>query len=98
MGLNIQREPALRTSGGQAGLCILVVDHEPLVRRVLGRVLEPHEVTFAADYDDAIQHMLDGTFDAIVTDFELPGPSGFDVLGAATMLQPGAPGGLDTAA
>jgi len=61
---------------------ILVVDDEPHIREIVGSYLarEGHEVTYAADGDEALEAALDREPDLIVLDVMLPGRSGFDVL------------------
>lgn len=64
------------------GLCVLVVDDDPLVRRVAVRVLEKHgiRVTDAADVDDAIARyeaqIGDEAVQVLLTDLVMPGANG----------------------
>ncbi len=61
---------------------ILVVDDEPHIREIVGSYLarEGHDVSYAADGNEALAAALESEPDLIVLDVMLPGRSGFDVL------------------
>jgi len=56
-------------------LRVLVADDEPMIIRVLKRLLERrgHEVHAAADAYEAIDLLNDGDFDAVLVDQRMPG-------------------------
>jgi EAL domain-containing protein (putative c-di-GMP-specific phosphodiesterase class I)/CheY-like chemotaxis protein len=63
---------------------ILVVDDEPAIVRVVSRMLTAagYEVATAADGMRAVDLLANGTFDAILTDLEMPGMNGIQFLQA----------------
>ncbi len=67
---------------------VLVVDDEPLLRRVLRTVLEGagYDVSEAADGDEAIAMLLrdDARYDVMVLDRSMPGRDGHDVMAWVT--------------
>lgn len=73
-------------------LVVLVVDDEPLVRRVEREVLEQagYAVVEAASADEALAFVRDGrrTIDVLVTDLTLPGLQGPDLAGRLLELRP----------
>jgi two-component system LytT family response regulator len=62
----------------------LLVDDERLARQELRRLLSSHaDVTIAgeaANADDAVARLADGSIDIVFLDIQMPGGSGFDVL------------------
>jgi CheY-like chemotaxis protein len=70
---------------------ILVVDDEPELRDVIGRVLidAGHRVTSAANGRDAIAKMGEQTFDLVLTDVIMPEKDGMQVITEARRKQPG---------
>ena len=60
---------------------ILVVDDEPSVRESVGYALqqEGFDVTLAADGEDAEGHLSGDSFDLLILDIMMPGPSGLDI-------------------
>ncbi|MEQ9077405.1 MAG: ATP-binding protein [Sandaracinaceae bacterium] len=85
--------PAKRTSRtpsqrilapGQRGAHILVADDQELVRRSLGRLLVAagHEVTFAADGEEALRVYRESQRkpDLVLVDLDMPGLTGRDVI------------------
>ena len=69
-------------------LRILVVDDQPMVRRALSRALEDHCVLAADGYDGAARILASEPLDVVVSDYEMPGRNGVDVLKTAAELQP----------
>lgn len=63
-------------------LCIMVVDDEPEVRRLLKRCLEPegYDVITASDGDSALAVMGKCQPDLVILDIVMPGLDGFEVL------------------
>jgi two-component system response regulator HydG len=61
---------------------ILVVDDEPALVRAISRTLTAagHEVSTAADGMRAVDLLAVGTFDAILSDIDMPGMSGIQFL------------------
>ena len=62
---------------------VLVVDDDPIVRRLIARVLGAAgmEVVEASSGDQALALLRMGRFDAVVLDNHMPGPSGIMLLG-----------------
>jgi two-component system LytT family response regulator len=73
-----------------APLRVLVVDDEPLARRKLRRFLDAEPgarcVGECASGEEALQRLRDEAVDALFLDIQMPGLSGFDLLGR---LEPG---------
>ncbi len=62
---------------------VLVVEDDVLVRRAYERALSPAwEVTAVGSGSDAIRELAAGTFTVVVSDIDVPGASGIDVLKA----------------
>jgi EAL domain-containing protein (putative c-di-GMP-specific phosphodiesterase class I) len=61
---------------------VLVVDDDPAFARATGRVLEAggYKVTLAPDGNAAVEAIMGGSFDVIVSDIQMPGMSGVDLL------------------
>jgi putative two-component system response regulator len=60
---------------------VLVLDDEPAAREVAGRVLESlYEVEFAADSSEARAKLLGGLVDLLLSDVNLTGESGMDLM------------------
>jgi len=70
---------------------ILVVDDEPLVLKVVGRALEREgfEPVLASTGEEALRRMEGEPFDAVVTDHNLPGLKGSELLREARIRYPG---------
>ncbi|MBX7191897.1 MAG: EAL domain-containing protein [Sandaracinaceae bacterium] len=62
---------------------VLVVEDDPLVRRAYERVLSPqYRVTAVESGQEALAHVASGAFSAIVSDIDVPGLSGIELLKA----------------
>ncbi|RLB61104.1 MAG: hypothetical protein DRI90_12155 [Deltaproteobacteria bacterium] len=61
---------------------LLLVDDQPETRRAIARVLRHagYEVDTAEDGQDALSALLIGSYDAIVTDIQMPGIGGIELL------------------
>jgi CheY-like chemotaxis protein len=82
--------------GGEEGAgtlasAVLVVDDEPVVRDVCARLLsrEPDlVVSLAQDAEEALRLLRAQRFDVLITDKNLPGLSGIELIAEARVLQP----------
>jgi CheY-like chemotaxis protein len=72
---------------------VLVVDDEAVVLTVLREILRRggYRVTTAASAEEAIDLMQKRHFDLVLTDKNLPGASGLEVLRVARTLDPSPP-------
>ena len=72
---------------------VLVVDDETLVRRVVGRMIAraEHEVHEASDGAEAVQQVLEGDYDVVLTDLNMPGMNGMEVISTLRDIAPGLP-------
>ena len=63
---------------------VLLVDDEPTLRRALGKILTiaGHEVTTAANGQEALAQIEASSFDVIVSDIRMPGMDGLSLLRA----------------
>lgn len=62
---------------------ILIVDDDPVMVRVLARILAPMgEILFATDGESALRMVRERSPDAVLLDVEMPGMSGFEVCSA----------------
>ncbi len=59
---------------------ILIVDDDPALRRAMLRMLRGFEVATAETAADALRILGEGAFDAILTDFGIPGTDGLELL------------------
>ena len=73
-----------------ASLRILVVEDEAAMRRALQRQLRAYRVLVAGSYDEAREILQREDFDVIISDNEMPGRSGLEVLRLCNRLQPDA--------
>ena len=78
-------------SGSGAGQHILVVDDEPGIREIMTQALrkEGHSVTEASDGVEALALFSNNPFDLVITDFELPGMKGDELVEKVRRLVPG---------
>ncbi len=74
---------------------ILVADDSPVERRLVGalltRQLADVKITYVSDGLQALDELGKGTFDAIVTDFQMPNLDGLELVEKAANLCPGVP-------
>ncbi len=80
-------------SSGATSLRCLVVDDEPLVREVLGDLLNQggHEAVLVADGAEAIARFKAEPFDLVLTDLAMPGLNGWQVARAVKDHHPRTP-------
>ncbi|MFN2546537.1 MAG: response regulator [Myxococcales bacterium] len=73
---------------------ILVIDDEPMVGLMIGRMLSPgHEVAVQRTAQGAIDLIRSGErYDVIVTDLHMPDGDGIWLRGELARIDPGAPG------
>jgi EAL domain-containing protein (putative c-di-GMP-specific phosphodiesterase class I) len=69
------------TAGAKRGR-ILIVDDEESLRRVIGRMLtaDGYDVAMAADGEAAAQALVDGSFDVVLSDIDMPRMTGVQLL------------------
>jgi CheY-like chemotaxis protein len=81
-----------RTMDGQ-GKKILVAEDYASNRNLLALLLEQaqYEVHPVADGHEALDHMLKGVFDAVITDWDMPRLNGSDFLSLSRILWPDTP-------
>lgn len=72
---------------------ILVVEGEPVAMGALCDLLamDGYSVVGSCESEEALQHLREEPFDAIITDVELPGGHGLDVVRTARQARPEAP-------
>lgn len=78
---------------------ILIVDDHPRSAEIVGRLLVRNDckVTLAADGADALNLLAEEPFDAVVSDLEMPGMSGWELLARVHKRYPRLPVILMTA-
>ncbi|HEY7575546.1 MAG TPA: response regulator, partial [Thermoanaerobaculia bacterium] len=61
---------------------VLVADDESAIRKVVRDALERagHDVETAADGEEALARFEGGAFDLVITDWNMPGKDGFEVV------------------
>lgn len=77
----------------QSSLRILVVEDNHDIRRVMRELLsaDGHDVYVAADGEAGLRYLQSQDFDLIITDFGLPGLSGWDLARASKRYQTDTP-------
>lgn len=73
---------------------ILIADDELVVRNSLTAILKgsgEYETDFAQDGEDALQKFMEGKFDAVLLDIEMPKLDGYEVLKQIRMIDPTMP-------
>jgi DNA-binding NtrC family response regulator len=70
---------------------ILIVDDDPIVPRTLRILLQKHghEVETAPSAEEAIARLESESFDVVISDINMPGADGFELLRQAKRLHPG---------
>jgi two-component system cell cycle response regulator CpdR len=61
---------------------ILVCEDDAVYRELAGGILTArgHDVVFAEDGDQALERLIDGQYDLVVTDLVMPGADGLEVI------------------
>jgi response regulator RpfG family c-di-GMP phosphodiesterase len=87
MAMPEPRVSSLPTTEGR----ILVIDDEPNICRLLQRYLSRlgYDVQTAGSAADALELLVKGRYDLVLTDLRLPGPSGLDLLVEVRSRSPG---------
>lgn len=69
---------------------LLVADDDEELRAILRKVLtrEGYIVTTAADGHEALRHLAENHFDFLVSDIQMPGPNGLEILTEARTRHP----------
>lgn len=67
---------------------ILVVDDDPVVTRMLSRVLSDYVVVVAESGRDGLERLEQDAFDVVLCDLNMPGMSGMDFYEAARAADP----------
>lgn len=67
---------------------ILVIDDDPVVTRMLCRVLSRHTVVVSHSGPNAIERLKQGSFDLILCDMTMPGMSGIEFYAAVKAISP----------
>lgn len=70
---------------------VLVVDDEPEIRSTLRRFLERygHRVETVGSVPDALERLVNASYDVVITDLRMPGTSGLDLLAEVHSHSPG---------
>ncbi|HJR45619.1 MAG TPA: response regulator [Actinomycetota bacterium] len=73
-----------------AGVRVLVVDDEPAAQRVLSRILQNkgYQTEIAADVPSALELIEQNDFALVMTDLDMPGRSGLELIEALSPLRP----------
>ncbi|MHC5009990.1 MAG: response regulator, partial [Planctomycetota bacterium] len=69
---------------------ILIVDDDPIVPRTLRILLQKHghQVEAAASAEDALAKMETSGYDLVISDINMPGADGFELLKRVKVLHP----------
>jgi len=83
----------MSTSGSASNKSILIVDDDPSIRYMLGRVLldEGYEVLAAAHGREGLKITAAQEVDLVLLDWKMPGMSGPETLRELAVLRPGLP-------
>ncbi len=75
----------------EAPVRVLVADDEPSIRQLLAATLAPqgYEVTGARDGEEARRLLEREPFEVVITDYQMPGLNGIDVLRFAKLMNAG---------
>jgi PAS domain S-box-containing protein len=85
-----------KTKDALAQLRVLVVDDEPDARALVKRLLEKYGavVTTTPSAIDAIEHVISGTFDIVVSDIGMPDEDGYSLIRKIRQLSPAQHGAI----
>jgi CheY-like chemotaxis protein len=85
--------PADRTTGSDVRPHILVIDDEDQVRGAMVRVLQRlgYDATGVVDGEAGLRYVRAQPADLVITDMQMPGKSGIEVLLELRALEPGLP-------
>ncbi|MCI0820923.1 MAG: response regulator, partial [Chloroflexi bacterium] len=77
--------------GVERPIRVLVADDEPSIRQLLAATLalQGYEVTAARDGDEAKRLLEREPFEVVITDYQMPGLNGIDVLRFAKLMNEG---------
>ena len=80
-------------SGSPQRKCILIVDDDPSIRYMLGRILldEGYEALAAADGREGIKVVAEREVDLVLLDLKMPGMNGKETFKELMVLRPGLP-------
>ncbi|MDX6766689.1 MAG: response regulator [Candidatus Methylacidiphilales bacterium] len=83
--LPVSRLPVLRTPGVTASPCVLVIDDDVIMSEMISELIRQHkiEAVTADDFGPACQILEErglDKFDAVITDFEMPGGTGVELV------------------
>ncbi|MBW2031381.1 MAG: response regulator [Deltaproteobacteria bacterium] len=69
---------------------VLVIDDDPQIRETLGRFLRSHgsEVLVACNWPQGLEMVMAKRFDVVLTDLEMPGPDGIEVVKRVRDISP----------
>ena len=59
---------------------ILIIDDVEQIRRLLAEVLSQHDCVLAASAEEALDLLKTNTFDVVLSDINMPGISGIDLV------------------
>lgn len=69
-------------------LRILIAEDDGVSLMVMGNALGDHDVTMAADGDEALKHITAGSFDLLITDIMMPHTNGIGIIREARKTHP----------
>lgn len=71
---------------------VLVVDDEPLIRRVFEKIFSDYDVDLACDGQEALEKVGKRAYDVIVSDLDMPRKGGVEFMRAAVAAGLASPG------
>lgn len=85
-----EEPPAQQVAAPKLVYRILLVDDEPNVLKALGRIFrqENYRITTAASGIEALDHLKNGTFQLMISDYMMPHMNGAELLKQAKAVQP----------
>ena len=86
----VVQDPRVNGGAGMGKLRILVAEDEEGIRESLGLVLGDYDVTFAADGQEALDHLAQTRFDLVLLDIKMPKVDGLEIM-RYLKRQPNAP-------